>query len=196
MKRSEQAKQTKRTIFEAAVQLIKKIGYSNVTVEEICQHAHVAKGTFYVHYRSKEDIVKESYYSNLGEYMEKEYAQFLEKNTQACAREKISCFLFLELRFAYEAGLEMTTLAYSFNMNECLNKRNSHFSKRSFANQLQRLIAASSNQQDGLSEQVLFQLFESLIRGIMATWCFSEGDFELLATGKEMIDSVVSQHIQ
>lgn len=195
MKRSEQAKQTKCTIFESAVRLIKKKGYANITVDEICQQAHVAKGTFYVHYRSKEDIVKESYYSNLGEYMEKEYGQFLDENVQASRREKISHFLFLELQFAYEAGLEMTTLAYSFNMNQCLKKHNSHFSKRSFTNQLYQLIEASPNQRDGFSEEVLFQLFESLVRGIMATWCFSEGAFELLETGKQMIDGVVAQNI-
>ena len=54
--RKEKAAETKRKIFETAVRLIKEIGYNNVTISEICKAAGVAKGSFYVHYNSKEDI--------------------------------------------------------------------------------------------------------------------------------------------
>lgn len=66
--RKRQAEQTKRKIFETAVSLIKEKGYGSITISEICTVAGVAKGSFYVHYKSKEDIVRESYYADMGEY--------------------------------------------------------------------------------------------------------------------------------
>ena len=56
-------------IFKTAVSLITEKGYDNVSVNEICTTAGVAKGTFYVHYKSKEDIVRESYYLDMGEFV-------------------------------------------------------------------------------------------------------------------------------
>ena len=63
--RKEKAASTKRKIFETAVRLIKENGYNNVTISEICRAAGVAKGSFYVHYNSKEDSVQVSYYKDM-----------------------------------------------------------------------------------------------------------------------------------
>ena len=60
--RKDKAADTKKRIFETSVALIKSKGYDNVTISEICKAAGLAKGSFYVHYKSKEDIVRESYY--------------------------------------------------------------------------------------------------------------------------------------
>ena len=74
--RKDRAADTKNKIFETAVTLIKSKGYNNVTVSEICQTAGLAKGSFYVHYNSKEDIVRESYYADMGTYICTHYNEF------------------------------------------------------------------------------------------------------------------------
>ena len=98
--RKEKAAETKRKIFETAVRLIKENGYNNVTVSGICKSAGVAKGSFYVHYNSKEDIVRDSYYTDMSEYMRQNYAAFLDLHPNASYNERIICFMNLELKFA------------------------------------------------------------------------------------------------
>ena len=83
-----------------------------MTVSEICECAGIAKGSFYVHYRSKEDIIRESYYSDLGEYIERRYAAFLDEHPESTGGQRILRFLQLELEFAEYAGYELTCLAY------------------------------------------------------------------------------------
>ena len=80
MLRKEKAILTKNKVFETAIKLIKEKGYDNVTVSQICEKAGVAKGTFYVHYKSKEDIVKESYYSDMGVFVLKQYQNLILKD--------------------------------------------------------------------------------------------------------------------
>ena len=82
-KRKDRAADTKNKIFETAVTLIKSKGYKNVTVSEICQAAGLAKGSFYVHYDSKEDIVRESYYADMGTYICTHYNEFISSNPRA-----------------------------------------------------------------------------------------------------------------
>ena len=57
--RDEKASQTKNKIIEAAKELIKDKGLSNVSVDDITKQAGVAKGSFYVYFKKKEDIIGE-----------------------------------------------------------------------------------------------------------------------------------------
>jgi AcrR family transcriptional regulator len=54
-----QADATRRRIFAAAAELFAARGYHDVTVAEIARRAHVAKGTFFVHFATKDAIVTE-----------------------------------------------------------------------------------------------------------------------------------------
>ncbi|MDT2597451.1 TetR/AcrR family transcriptional regulator [Enterococcus dongliensis] len=190
MNRQEKSLKTKKKIFDTAIHLFNIKGYNLTTISEISRSAGVAKGTFYVHYSSKESIVKESYYQNLNFYVETEFNKLNHKNSSA--KQKLIDFLFLELQFANKMGVEITTLAYTFNLKESLNKNNAHFSKRILSNDLHRLIYSTDVKQ---SSELVFNAVESLVRGIMATWCFSEGNFDILNQGLIMIEDMVNYYI-
>ncbi|WP_419078926.1 TetR/AcrR family transcriptional regulator, partial [Sellimonas intestinalis] len=46
--RKEQAVLTKKKIFDTTIFLIRKKGYSKITIREICQNAEISVGTFYL----------------------------------------------------------------------------------------------------------------------------------------------------
>lgn len=48
--------ETHNRIIEATLILLQSKGLDKLSVREICEHAHVAKGTFYIHFEAKEDI--------------------------------------------------------------------------------------------------------------------------------------------
>lgn len=52
------AQLTKEKIYTAAIELIKCNGYANVYIQDITEAAGVAKGSFYTHFNSKEEILK------------------------------------------------------------------------------------------------------------------------------------------
>lgn len=55
--RNERARQTRARLVEAALALIVEQGWPKTTVEQIAERAGVAKGTFFVHFPTKEAIV-------------------------------------------------------------------------------------------------------------------------------------------
>ncbi|WP_051428337.1 TetR/AcrR family transcriptional regulator [Bacillus sp. J33] len=57
MKRKEQKEYTKQLIFKSAVELFRKQGFQNTTVQQITDHAGVAKGTFFNYFHSKESVL-------------------------------------------------------------------------------------------------------------------------------------------
>ena len=52
-----QALETKDSIYHAAIDLFMAKGYENVSVEDITKAANTAKGTFYIHFKSKKDLL-------------------------------------------------------------------------------------------------------------------------------------------
>lgn len=53
----EKAKKTRQDIVEAAWRLFSKKGMLNTSVSEIVREAHVAKGTFYLYFETKDDVL-------------------------------------------------------------------------------------------------------------------------------------------
>ena len=58
-KRQKSAAETKRKLITVGFDLIKENGFDAINVEDITKKAGVAKGTFYIYFKRKEDIVLE-----------------------------------------------------------------------------------------------------------------------------------------
>lgn len=190
--RMEKAAATKEKVFSTAVGLIKEKGYAHVTVSEICRTAGIAKGTFYVHYASKEDIVRESYYGDMGRFVRQGWNEFLERFPGRPAQERVLRFLLLELEFAEYAGYELTCLAYFLNLGACVPGPSEHLQKRAFSQTLHQEISDHIDEtRTRLSADGIFTYLESVVRGVMATWCFSNGSFSLKDEGADYLKCAV-----
>ncbi|MBQ8804540.1 MAG: TetR/AcrR family transcriptional regulator [Tyzzerella sp.] len=54
------SKETKEKIFQAAKRILQKSGYENLSIKNICEEAGVSNGSFYHHFKTKDDLL--SYY--------------------------------------------------------------------------------------------------------------------------------------
>jgi AcrR family transcriptional regulator len=194
MLRKEKAITTKNKLFETAIGLIKEKGYDGVTISQICENAGVAKGTFYVHYKSKEDIIKESYYSDMSQFVLKQYQNLISQDENMSIKDKIEKFLISELMFTNHVGYVMTCRAYVTNLTECILKDSKHFERRGFSKDLKMLILQGVEQKVFDTEQTgeeIFLYLESFVRGLMASWCFSNGEFDIVKKGKKYINEIL-----
>jgi len=196
MLRKEKAMLTKKKIFETAIESFKVHGYDNVTISQICQTADVAKGTFYVHYQSKEDIIKESYYSDMGNFVLNQYQKLTYNDKNITIKGKISKFLLAEIMFTEYAGYEMTCRAFITNLTECIDQNSHHFQRREFTEELKDLISKGIEQNEFLTKQTAEEIFlylESFVRGLMASWCFSNGKFDIVIYGEKYFGELLAR---
>ena len=54
------SKETKELIFQAAKTILQRSGYENLSIKNICEEAGVSNGSFYHHFKTKDDLL--SYY--------------------------------------------------------------------------------------------------------------------------------------
>lgn len=57
---------TEKQMMEKGIELFREKGYRNVTVDMICSEFHVTKGSFYHHFKSKDELLLKWFY-NLNE---------------------------------------------------------------------------------------------------------------------------------
>lgn len=185
--RRAQAEETRKKLFATAVKLIQRKGYYQTTVSEICKEAGVSKGTFYVHYKSKEDIVRDSYYVNIGEYVLSHFEQWLRDHPRGSLFDRIEKFLLLEFAYASSTGYELICLAYAMNFSSCVPEPGGHMKKRVFAQRLKALVDEGARQgsfDETIAADDIFLYLESAARGVMESWCFSGGSFDLEEKGR------------
>ena len=60
-------KEAKKRLYESTVELLKESDYEDLTIGKIRHNADVSRQAFYLHYRSKDDVLKEIYF-NLFKY--------------------------------------------------------------------------------------------------------------------------------
>lgn len=59
-RQQQKSKETKERIFRAAKRILQKKGYKELSIKNICEEAGVSNGSFYHHFKSKDDLL--SYY--------------------------------------------------------------------------------------------------------------------------------------
>lgn len=102
-KRQLQAKETRELLLTTSKQLIVRDGYSKVTISQICNECEVAKGTFYLYFGSKKEIVGEI----LNDITTETFAQFHNEKTENAA-EQLSLFHKIYTNSVLSQGIEFT----------------------------------------------------------------------------------------
>jgi AcrR family transcriptional regulator len=183
----EKGQRTKEQLFDTAVTLIKEKGFDNVTVEDICNKAGVAKGTFYIYYESKSDIIRESYKSDFQSYLETNYQLYVDENPNASHFERLRQYLLLEIDFIAYTGLEIINRAYIANFSAALQKDMPFKEISRYTELLARLIEDAEPQITKDKDRVFFET-RIITGGIMSFWGLKRGYPAILEHGRNMID--------
>lgn len=176
------AAQTKDQIFTAATELFNEIGFNNVTIREICKRAGVALGTFYLHFKSKHEILY-NIYSKADDIYEKD---------QICSRndldtfEKIVELIKMQLSMASIFHLKSDAIKQLYIYQ--LESDNKYFlsEDRKFFKQLYIIIATGQSlgeiRQDISCHDICWRVLR-FSRGLVFDWCIHNGEYSIVDFG-------------
>ena len=185
-KRALQAEETKRKIFNSAIELIEKKGFENITIQDINEHAGVSVGTFYHYYKTKEDVFFELY-RKADEYFEEQVAPYF-KSEDIATGEKILLFFRKYARFNIDNGLEYVSQLY--------NTKNKLFIARDryMLDLLKKIIIRGQEKgeiKDNINPEEIMEDLFIVSRGIVFDWCLHNGSYDL----EEKMHEHLERHI-
>ncbi len=177
------AAETKRKIFETARQLVLEHGIENVSVDSIVEAAAVSKGTFYVHFESKDALVVDfiNEYTNIADMDYKSFLLTISDcksvlDTLVLLAEKISDYI------EFNIGLDNMRVLYKAHLTKTIHTTSAISYNRElytlFREVLERGVQQGELRED-ISADSLAKHIILAIRGITFEWCIRYPDFDL-----------------
>lgn len=188
-----QGMETKKRLIECARKLFSEKGFYNITVDDIVKEANSSKGSFYTHFKTKEDLIV-----HMLPIVDEEYRAFLKMDIKPeNSIDKIDMFV----RYAFkliekEIGLEFISAIYSAQIKNFKTEGFLISSERAYNQLLEKLIKegqALKEIKQELDPQHIATIITSCIRGVIFDWCLYKGKFDLSNYGGEVISMILNQ---
>ena len=175
-KRQKSAIETKRKLISAGLELIKEKGFDAINVEDITKKAGVAKGTFYVYFKRKEDIVMEISRTPFGEIAEE-----LEQMENAELFDKLRHYFQRFMEQVEFCGIQVCR-EWIRNVIDPNNVPETMNSKKWFYDyeMLESILKNAKEFKEDTPIELLTHIIISELYGMMLCWCMSDGKFEPL----------------
>ena len=184
-KRKEQALVTKDRIYSAAINLMDRKGFENITIADISKEAGVSVGAFYHYFTSKNDILAEIFYK-ADEYFSTQVMNKLRGETIA---EKIVEYFDHYAKFNVSSGVELTQQLFNPKIKFFLKK------DRPMLTILLDLIQEGQERKEIRADEDPEELSRFLLvmaRGVVFEWSLYDGSYDLQATMHKYIETLVS----
>jgi TetR/AcrR family transcriptional regulator, fatty acid metabolism regulator protein len=182
-KRQLQAEETKEKIFNIAIEEFKNKGYENVTIQDICTKCGISKGTFYVHYISKDDIVRKSYRQSYDEYLLKELELYNQEYPNATPVERLYTYLYKSINFTNVVGAELTKRAFIVNISSFISGPDNIVEQSTILPELANIVEEGIDLgifDQSLTKWQLMGLINSFISGSMLQWIYHNTSYDIM----------------
>ena len=189
-KRKQQALNTRQLIFKTAVNMFRKKSYNQITIGEICKKAGISIGTFYHHFKSKEQIIAEEYLKQDEVYIE----LFNKIPRDISALDRLIMFHEIMGRRFAEMGVNYLRAAY---YSEIGFKRKNRFlidEKRPIFRILGELVRDGQEKGEIRNDMNCVTIVDILIkctRGNIYNWLLRNGDFDFEHSGRQILSALL-----
>lgn len=186
------AMETKKKIYDSALELFKSAGFENISVDSIVETAGISKGTFYVHYESKFSLIAD--YVNTLDLDYDEYLSSLPLDTKPSAQltlvtEKIADVI------SNNIGYDVMKILYSAYLTKTLYTDPLLSYSRKLYQIYKQIIELGVEQGefrntlniDSISKHCILS-----IRGLTYEWCIRFPNFDLKGEALQHFDLLLS----
>lgn len=175
-------------LFDRAMELFRKNGYDNVTIQQICSEANVTRNAFYYYFDSKEALLS-SYFENIPNFTETLLANVLALPNDW---EKLWYLFEAHLRLVENEGISICRAFMKVNIDG-----NGEFLTKYYVSETVTIPLLRSCQSSGLIQNMmepsqLIYLATRMMAGIMLAWCCKNGEFDLIKNSKEAFRVLMS----
>lgn len=193
-KRKQQAQQTRKRIYTAALRLFNEKGFENVSVEMIAEEAQTSVGSIYHYFSGKDNIPAQMLYM-----LDEEYEEFFAKLTKdepyrhLSPLEKIAEYFI----YAHQCSADASVLNYAYihglrNENsDVLKIRKDRALYRNYSELLQQCKETGQLPSNTSSEAVI-EILVQAGRGLLVDWMLRGKDFDIAAQGRRLIQAVLA----
>ena len=181
--------ETKARIFNAAKRILKKSGYEQLSIKNICEEAGVSNGSFYHHFKTKDDLL--SYYIEEQPSINPDLLDLPSSKEEA--RETIVYVYLNYVRYCRELGVEFMANYYT-PKNQSLNpliRTERPYPIITVHNYLQKCIDAGIITLSDSLEHITTDI-RMIVIGNVFEWCLRNGDADFEGNMRRCLENYLN----
>lgn len=181
--------ETKARIFNAAKRILKKSGYEQLSIKNICEEAGVSNGSFYHHFKTKDDLL--SYYIEEQPSINPDLLDLPSSKEEA--RETIVYVYLNYVRYCRELGVEFMANYYT-PKNQSLNpliRTERPYPIITVHNYLQKCIDARIITLNDSLEHITTDI-RMIVIGNVFEWCLKNGDADFEGNMRRCLENYLN----
>lgn len=181
--------ETKARIFNAAKRILKKSGYEQLSIKNICEEAGVSNGSFYHHFKTKDDLL--SYYIEEQPSINPDLLDLPSSKEEA--RETIVYVYLNYVRYCRELGVEFMANYYT-PKNQSLNpliRTERPYPIITVHNYLQKCIDAGIITLSDSLEHITTDI-RMIVVGNVFEWCLKNGDADFEGNMRRCLENYLN----
>ena len=178
---------SKNNIKQIAYRLFQKHGYNNVSLKDICAAAQITKTTFYYHFNSKEDLLKD--------FIEQPLPMSLDEVNILLGMdsrwEQLWYLSYITSAKIMEAGPTIYKQVFQSNIES--NKGTFDFLNNRASNVFVPIIKKGQETGEFKNKtpvETLIQMAWTMYIGLLAQWCISNGEFNLAEREMQLFQNI------
>ncbi|MFZ2258566.1 MAG: TetR/AcrR family transcriptional regulator [Clostridiaceae bacterium] len=181
--RQEKAQKTKLAIYHSAENLFQKHSFETVNVDDIVKNANVSKGSFYVHFDSKDALIA-YYISDYVQRVDADYKSHLSQLPENLPIEEVLLSLVAKIAQVIEEdlGCENMKTLYRIQLSNTLKNNASLQYNRDLYDLFYTILKKGMDQEiftKDLSPEEAADHFILGFRGLVYDWCVRDQVFSL-----------------
>lgn len=174
-KREQKSQESRERIIEAAKSLILARGYDAVSVSDITKEAGVSKGAFYIHFKTKEDLIEEM--------IDIVFLDIKQASNEKDVEGAVYHFLYESVKTIEETGLKMAQTWFSAAANGSI------YGRKKFEYDVAYVESLLARKFDSLEAHEKAVRIVSNYYGILLSWCITDGEVNPTDYIKKALDN-------
>lgn len=179
---------TKESILSAGIELFKKHGFDNVTINQICKEINVTKTAFYYYYKSKDELISD-FFSTTNLISNEELLSVFSAPDYANQALKI---MELYTKHIVRAGVEITKELYRINLRS--DSIPISLEKSALGDTIRKLISHAQEAgqiKNTTPAKELADSFCYLSNGVCLIWAMSNNNFDVFEESRKRFKTLL-----
>lgn len=186
--RSAKSRKTRERIFDAAAKIMRQHGEEYATIANICEEAGISKGTFFYHFKSKDELLRYYLTERFDNYVVEKHVRDTQRTD---VFEYVMGLFHSYADYCEEAGIEFITSYYTprnkaLDMNITMGGGKMNILMSESIGALEEAARAGYIRNDWNPQQIAFDCC-SVEKGCVFDWCVESGKFNLRARVDHMM---------
>lgn len=172
---------------KAAIELFQLYGYPNVTVNQICKHAEVARSSFYSIFKGKDELIISIYTMHLTQSEPLMSSFALQRNDL----ERLWLLYDYYISLAMEPGYAVTAAMISIELNRNIGIYDHMMQSRKWSVPLCKNCQEQGIIRNRTTAEELIPMVSACLNNMVYEWCRLRGDYPLRENARKAVECLL-----